>query len=142
MKDRCRVALFVASAMVLVATGPVRADCREAAILEDANAVLAELAAIPLKGVPPALLRDAQGVAILPGIVKAGLMVGGRHGRGVLLTREPDGSWGAPVFITLSGASIGHQLGFQMTDLVLIFRTRHGLDRIRKGKLTLGADVA
>jgi len=46
------------------------------------------------------------------------------------------------VFITLSGASFGHQIGVQATDLVLIFRTWGALDHMKKGKLTLGADVS
>jgi lipid-binding SYLF domain-containing protein len=115
---------------------------RESAILESANDVLEDLTAIPLKGIPKTLLRNAQGVAIIPGVFKAGLIIGGRHGRGVMLMRQPDGSWGPPLFVSLSGLSIGHQIGVQATDLVLVFMTRAGLDRVRHGKITLGADVA
>jgi lipid-binding SYLF domain-containing protein len=83
-------------------------------------------------------------VAILPDVVKAGFVVGGRYGRGVILLRQPDGSWSNPVFITLAGGGIGWQVGVQSTDLVLVFKTSNSLDRILKGKgkLTLGADVA
>jgi lipid-binding SYLF domain-containing protein len=89
-------------------------------------------------------MRDAQGVAIFPGVLKAGLMVGGRYGRGVLVLREPGGTWGKPVFITITGGGVGWQVGIQSTDLVLVFKTRTSLDRILKAqvKLTLGADVA
>lgn len=117
---------------------------REAIIVDTASEVLTELAAIPFKEIPPALLCDAQGVMIIPAVIKAGFVIGGRHGRGVILVRQPDGSWGNPIFVTFSGGSIGWQAGLQSTDLVLVFKTRASLDRILqgKGKLTLGADVA
>jgi lipid-binding SYLF domain-containing protein len=83
-------------------------------------------------------------VAIIPGIIKAGFVIGGRHGRGVVLVRCPDGGWSNPIFVTLTGGSIGWQAGAQSTDLVLVFKTQRGVERILKnrGKLTLGADVS
>jgi lipid-binding SYLF domain-containing protein len=112
--------------------------------VESAADVLATLYAIPERAIPPALLQDAQGVGIFPNVLKAGFVIGGRHGRGVILLREPDGSWSNPVFMTITGGSIGWQIGVQSTDVVLVFKTRSSLERIikGKGKLTLGADVA
>jgi len=125
-------------------SSPVPAGAREVDTIEAAVVVLEELAAIPLRGIPPALLQDAQGVAIIPSVIKAGFVVGGRHGRGVVLARQADGSWGNPLFVTMSGGSIGWQVGVQSTDVVLIFKTRKSLTRLLegKGKLTLGADAA
>jgi lipid-binding SYLF domain-containing protein len=122
---------------------PAQAASKEAETLDAACEVIDALAGIPLKGIPPALLKDAQGVAIIPGVIKAGFVIGGRHGRGVLLVRDDAGCWGNPVFLTLSGGSIGWQAGVQSTDLVLLFRTRSSVERILKGKgkVTLGADV-
>jgi lipid-binding SYLF domain-containing protein len=112
--------------------------------LRSADDVLADFAAIPLKGIPPAILADAQGVVIIPRLVKAGVVFGGRGGHGVVLTRGPDGAWGGPTFVTLLGASFGLQAGVESADVVLVFRKRESLDRLLagKGKLTLGADVA
>lgn len=110
----------------------------ETALLENANASLTKLAAMPCNRLPMALLQHAQGVAIFPHLLKAAVGVGGRHGRGVLLIREADGGWGPPEFLTLSGASAGIQLGVERSDLVLIFRTRNDLECLKKGKLTLG----
>lgn len=117
---------------------PLRADNRETAILENANTALAKFAAMHFNKIPMALLQNAQGVAIFPHLVKAAVGVGGRHGRGVLLIRESDGSWGPPVFLTLSSAGAGIQFGVERSDLVLIFRTRSDLERLKEGKLTLG----
>jgi lipid-binding SYLF domain-containing protein len=99
---------------------------------------------IPFQCIPPALMQDAKAVAVIPNVVKAGFMFGGRFGRGVISVRQPDGTWSNPLFITLVGGSFGGQIGIQSTDLVLIFKTSPSLDRILRGrgKLTLGGDVA
>jgi lipid-binding SYLF domain-containing protein len=117
---------------------------RATGTLWSASDVLDAFQAIPMKSIPPALLRDAQGVAIIPGVIKLGFGIGGRYGEGVILGRLPDGSWSNPVFITFTGGSIGWQVGIQSADIVLVFKTRKSLERVLqgKGKLTLGADAA
>jgi lipid-binding SYLF domain-containing protein len=142
MKTPSRLLLVAGLALFALPAASLRAASRDVTTVEDATEVLETLEASPLRCIPPALLRDAQGLVIVPGVIKAGFVIGGRHGRGVLVTRLPDGSWGRPEFITLSGGSIGWQVGVQSTDVVLVFKTRRGLERMRKGKLTLGADVA
>ena len=106
--------------------------------------MLDDLTAIPLKGIPSKLLADAQGVAIIPRVVKAGLLFGGRGGHGVILARDKNGNWGDPVFVNLGGGSVGFQAGVESTDVVLVFRSRKSLERLLegKGKVTLGADAA
>jgi lipid-binding SYLF domain-containing protein len=128
------VALFVTSAP---ASPPVRT-------LENANGVLDDLAAVPLKGIPPKLLTDAQCVVIVPRVLKVGFVIGARGGRGVALARDEHGKWGEPVFVQFGGASVGFQAGVESADVVLVFRTRKSLDRVLSGKdkLTLGADAA
>jgi lipid-binding SYLF domain-containing protein len=79
---------------------------------------------------------------VIPRVVKAGLVVGGRRGHGLIAVRAPDGTWSNPSFITLTGGSVGLQAGVQSTDVVLVFRTRRGVDSIVHGKFTLGADAA
>jgi lipid-binding SYLF domain-containing protein len=112
--------------------------------LQSASDVLTDLSAIPLKGIPPAILTNAQGVAIIPRVIKAGFLVGGRVGHGVVLTRDRTGAWCGPTFVDLGGVSLGLQAGLESADVVLVFRSRDSLHRILdgKGKLTLGADVA
>lgn len=135
--------LAVLSALLLAAP-QARAGNREAATVDDAADVLSELSAIPARCIPPALMQDAQGVAVIPGMIKAGFLIGGRHGRGVLCVRQADGSWSSPIFISMTGGSIGWQIGVQATDVVLVFKTRASIDRViqGKGKFTLGADAA
>lgn len=110
--------------------------------LQQAVKVLDEVMRMPENAIPQRLLSDAYAVAVVPEVVKAGLVVGGRHGRGVIAVRQADGSWSTPSFISLTGGSIGFQAGVQATDVVLVFRSERGVDSIVNGKFTLGADAA
>jgi lipid-binding SYLF domain-containing protein len=137
----------IALGLILVATGlgsSARGQLtREAAIVESATDVLYEIVSIKEKGIPIALLRDAQGVAIFPGVIKAGFIIGGRHGNGVIMARKADGTWSHPVFLTMTGGSIGWQAGAQATDVVLLFKSRKSVyDFIQRPKITLGLDAA
>lgn len=119
------------------------AQQRETNTVSLASQTLSEIMAVPAKGIPLALLKDAEAVAIVPRVIKAGFVVGGRHGEGVLLMRNSAGNWGNPVFVSLTGGSIGWQIGVQSTDVVLVFKTRNSLDGFLTGrKFTLGADAA
>ncbi len=126
-----------------VARGPLRQP-GPVETLKDAVVVLDELAKIPAKSIPATLLADAQGVAVIPKVIKVGLVAGVRGGHGVVLAKDKDGNWGDPTFIDLTGGSVGFQIGVESTDVVLVFRRRESLDRILagKGKLTLGADAS
>ena len=110
--------------------------------MDEAVEVLNDLAAAPEKGVPPRLLQDATAVIVAPDVLKGGFVLGARHGHGVLLVRQK-GGWSDPVFVTLTGGSIGLQAGVSATDLFLVIRNARSLDRIFQGagKLALGADA-
>jgi lipid-binding SYLF domain-containing protein len=143
MKKTCTI--FAAGLLGLAFSEvTLRGAAPETATVESAADVLHALGNLPLQGIPQTLLRDARGVAVIPHVLKAGLVIGGRYGRGVVLVRQTDGTWGNPVFVTLTGGGIGWQAGVQSSDLVLVFKTTNGLDRILRGrsKITLGADVA
>jgi lipid-binding SYLF domain-containing protein len=106
--------------------------------------VLSEITRNPKTGMPRLVLRKAAGIAIIPDMFKASFIFGARFGKGVLVVKQPDGTWSNPVFIQLFGGSFGAQAGAQSTDLVLVFQTQKGLNTFLEGrdKLTLGVDVA
>ncbi len=123
---------------------PLWAGDREHRTIESASDATAALADAPLRCIPPALMRDAAGVAVIPHVVKVGFLFDGRFGRGVVLARQPDGTWSNPIFLTLAGGGVGWQAGVESTDVILVFKTRESLRRLMEGKdkVTLGADVA
>ena len=107
----------------------------------DAVRVLSEIQKIPEQGIPDKLLDEGRAVVVIPDTLKVGLVIGGRRGHGLMSVKSPDGSWSQPVFVKLTGGSIGFQAGVQSADVVLAFRTDRGLESIVNGKFTLGADA-
>lgn len=137
-----RSLLFAASVTLAIVSAPARAGAEEDARARNAVRVLDEIMAAPDKRIPDKLLGDAEAIAVIPDVVKAGLVLGGRHGKGLIAVRSADGTWSNPSFLSLTGGSIGFQAGVQSTDVVLVFRSRRGVDSIVNGKFTLGADAA
>jgi lipid-binding SYLF domain-containing protein len=135
---------FVASLClgIFLVAGPVRAAVEGSDKLAAASEVLEKITAIPEQSIPPALLKDAHGLAVIPGVIKAGFVVGGSYGKGVLTVRDTAGRWSAPVFVKLKAGSVGWQIGAQSTDVILVFKTAKSVDGIVKGTFTLGADAA
>jgi len=140
MSYRTRIAALPLSLTLAFAVA-AHAGPREDAQAENAVRVLAEIQAIPESAIPDKLLDEAKAIVIVPDTIKAGLVLGGRRGRGVLSVRTADGGWSNPSFVTLTGGSIGLQVGVQSADVVLVFRSERGLDSIVNGKFTLGADA-
>lgn len=169
--------------------------------LQEARKAMDELTRIPEDGIPKAMLDDAAAIVIVPNVIKAGLVAGGRHGDGVLLVRSTgvssmgsmagntgtssgtsstgstakrtddpatgnpsntgntsnpsdartttpqpgatgsvDAGWSAPIFVELTGASVGAQAGVQSTDVVLVFKNESAAQKLLDGEFTLGAD--
>lgn len=104
--------------------------------------VLSDLVAIPARQIPQYLLAEATAVAVIPDVTKIGFIAGVRRGHGVVLVRDAEGEWSLPQFITLTGGSVGWQAGIQGTDVVLIFKTRKGVEGLMRGKFTIGVDAS
>ena len=138
---RWAIAPIVVAVLLFIA-GSLEAGSKETEIVRTAVEVLEEISAIPETGIPPTLLQNAHGIAVVPGVIKVGFVVGGRHGRGVVLVRDDRGGWSNPVFISLTGGSVGWQIGAQSTDVILVFKSGKSIDGIMKGKFTVGADAA
>jgi len=86
-------------------------------------------------------MTGAKGVVVLPTVIKAGLIVGGEGGKGVLLARRDDGSWSPPAFYHLAAASFGLQAGLQDTEIILVLRSDKAVDAVIKHQGKLGADA-
>ena len=88
------------------------------------------------------MVRDEKAIAVIPGVKKAAFGVGARWGKGLLTMRDQDGYWMPPAFIQISGGNVGLQVGFQSTDLVLVFTNEDAIRGLLRGKLTLNADAS
>ncbi|MBS1502999.1 MAG: lipid-binding SYLF domain-containing protein [Bacteroidetes bacterium] len=114
---------------------------RETEKLHDATNVLKEFNKMK-ESIPHDLISEYQGIVIIPNMINAGLGIGGKRGKGVALVKLADGTWSDPVFITLTGGSIGPQIGVQSVDLVLVFRHKGVLTKVKEGDFTIGGDIS
>lgn len=128
--------LFVFSAVVTANRGD------EVKRLERATDVFQEIMKTPDKGIPEDLLDKAECVAIVPGLKKGGLGLGGKYGKGLIMCRKPKRNWTAPSFITIEGGSVGFQIGFTQIDVVMLFMNKSGVDKLIGDKFTIGADAS
>jgi lipid-binding SYLF domain-containing protein len=142
MKRKVVLSAGVLVCLLLLPTALLSAQTKQIGRITDAKLAFEDVTAIPEKTIPEFLLQDAVGIAIIPDVVKLGFIIGGEHGKGVLLLKSQDGSWSNPIFITLSGGSIGWQVGAQSADIILVFKTKRSVDGVLSGKFTLGVDVA
>jgi lipid-binding SYLF domain-containing protein len=110
--------------------------------VQDAAVVLSELSATPDRAIPKAVLERAQAIAVFPGLKKAGFVVGGQYGRGVIAVREATGQWSAPAFLRLAGGSFGAQIGAQEVDLVLVVMNKRGVDNLLRNEFKIGGEAA
>lgn len=137
---------IIAAALIAVSlSGAAIAEEHDRAKLDGrilaARDVLHELMDTPDKGVPLDIAAKAKCVAVIPSLKKGAFVVGAQYGQGVATCRTDHG-WSAPVFIQLTGASFGFQVGAQATDLVLIGMNHRSMDDLLKDKLKLGGDAA
>jgi lipid-binding SYLF domain-containing protein len=134
-----RIAL-VALVSLGVSTASFAGKKEDATILK-ATQVLEETMGMPDQRAPDWLLNRAYGIAIIPGVIKVGLGLGGKGGKGVMLVRDPNGHWYNPSFVYLGGGSVGWQFGIQSSDIILVFASRRSIEGVTGGKMTLGADA-
>lgn len=118
------------------------AQVREAAVVTSAVNVLGEFVRIPNQGIPRSLLARAEGLVIIPRMIKVGFVAGVRRGMGIVVVRDERRAWKPPMFITMTGGSVGWQAGIQSTDVILVFMTRRSISGLLSGKFTIGADAA
>jgi lipid-binding SYLF domain-containing protein len=110
--------------------------------VQDAAVVLSELASAPDKAIPRAVLERAEAIAVFPGLKKAGFVVGGQWGRGVIAVRDASGNWSAPAFLRLAGGSFGAQIGAQEVDLVLVVMNKRGVDNLLRNEFKIGGEAS
>ncbi|KAK0856201.1 hypothetical protein LTS02_010729 [Friedmanniomyces endolithicus] len=96
----------------------------------------------PDKIIPPSILANAKGLAILT-VFKVGFLGSGRFGSGVVVARLSDGTWSAPSAIGTVGGGFGGQIGFEITDFIFILNDAMAVKTFAQvGSLTLGGNVS
>jgi lipid-binding SYLF domain-containing protein len=129
------------AALFVLLAAPAEAQPNDAERFVDAAKVLELFTTDEEHGIPADILQRARGIAVIPKLIRGGLVFGGRRGRGVLAIRSPNGEWSNPAFVTLTGGSFGAQFGAESADVVLVFANDRSVRNIASGKFTLGGDA-
>jgi SH3 domain-containing YSC84-like protein 1 len=141
-----RSALFVIAILLLTAAGGARSQNRDAKKLSEAAKeaqkaadAFTEIMNVREKAIPQGLLDKAEAIAVFPDVIKAGFIVGGRGGHGVI-SRRIKGGWSAPAYFDLGGGSFGLQIGATKTDFILLFMNPEALGGLLKDKFEIGGE--
>src|SRR5947208_2184365 len=117
---------FISLAAMLVFVLPAAAvDDKIADRLWESSKVVDELIKAPDSDIPRDLLKKAECVAVIPGLKKGALGIGGNYGRGAVSCKKNGGTgpFGPPAMIYVTGGSFGIQIGGLETDVVMLFMT-------------------
>jgi SH3 domain-containing YSC84-like protein 1 len=107
-----------------------------------ARSLVEELLLGPQRVVPQALIEDTKCLVAFPSVLEAAFGLGGSHGLGVASCRSGSGSWSPPVFLKISGGSIGLQVGIRSVDLMLFVVTDKGAQSLIRSSFALGGEVS
>jgi SH3 domain-containing YSC84-like protein 1 len=131
---------------LMLSASVVTAQSKNAKRIRDATSqsqkaakIFTQIMNVPEKGIPQDLLDKAEAIAVFPDVIKAGFIVGGRGGRGVI-SRRTGNSWSAPAFFNLGGGSVGLQIGASSTDFVLLFMNDEALKGLLEDKFEIGGE--
>ncbi|HYZ85467.1 MAG TPA: lipid-binding SYLF domain-containing protein [Bryobacteraceae bacterium] len=127
--------MLLASSMAFAAETPERI-----ARIQEAAKVMREIMQTSDKGIPKELLEDARCVVIVPGLKKAGFIVGGNYGKGVMTCRVGR-RWSAPSTVRIEGGSFGAQIGGGEVDVIMLVMSERGAEAVMKDKFTVGGEV-
>ncbi len=134
------IALFAASFVILTSAKTADSD-KERERIENAANVVEDFGKMK-ESIPHQMIVDCEGIIIIPKMLNAGFIVGAKRGRGIAMVKLENGKWSNPVFITLTGGSVGAQIGVQSVDLVLVFQHKGVLTKVQNGDFTIGGDIS
>lgn len=136
--------MFLRITMATVLTAVLGMASHELERVREADKVLQEIMKVPESGIPRDLLEKAHCMVIVPGMKKAGFIVGERYGVGVATGRNPGGKmgWTAPSTVRIEGGSFGLQIGGGEVDVVLMVMNARGAEKLMKSEFTLGGEAS
>jgi len=132
------VALF-SLGVASIAAAETREDVQNR--LDNATLVLHQIMSAPDNGIPQEVLEHAKCIAVIPHMIKGGLVFGAENGKGIATCRNENG-WSAPAFFAITGGSWGLQIGVEGVDVVMVFQSEKGMQRLEDAKFQLGADAS
>ena len=141
MKKPTRLLAAILALALVCSTSPLaQRESDEAKRVRDAVTVFSEMSGAGDKSIPQSILARAEGIAVFPGLIKGGFIIGAMHGRGILSAHNSAG-WSAPAFLSIDGGSFGAQIGATAVDIVLVIMNPRGLTNLVGNQFKVGADA-
>lgn len=142
MKWNVFISIPVAASLAIAVHAPAFAASDTQNIVKDSTTVFTQMMSNPKTRISTGQLRQSQAIAIIPKVIQAGFLFGGRRGTGVMMMHNADGTWSNPIFVNVTGGSFGLQAGAKSSDIILVFPRRDDLNKvISGGSLELGGNV-
>jgi SH3 domain-containing YSC84-like protein 1 len=139
------IATLAVLASAFAVAAPARAQDAEMTPdkrLQNATASIDEVMNAPDKGIPRNLYNKARCVVIIPDVLKAAFIVGGKYGRGFVSCRHGvNGRFGTPASIRIEGGSYGLQIGGSSTDVYMLIMNESGMRKLLSDKFTIGGEA-
>ena len=132
--------LFALTALVIFAGSSFAATTAES-IITSAVSIVEEMSSANDVSTMADTVKTSRAIAIVPSMVKAGFIIGGEYGEGLILRHE-DGKWYGPSFYNIGGGSFGFQVGVQDVALLLAVINERGVGAFMGSKTKLGGDFA
>ena len=146
MKKRTFKNIILALLLFLVFTCTVQAaptTMTPSEIINESIEVLKEMSTSEDSGAFGALLKEAEGIAIFPSIIKIGWGIGGQYGKGIIFRKDSRvGIWYGPAFVKIKSISVGPQIGIQSIALVLVISNERGMEGFMEDNFTLGGTAS
>lgn len=132
-----------AIATVMAVAGPALAVTEQQLLVDKARIVVEEFLADSNFQRMRVYVQNAYAVLVVPGLLKAGFVVGLEYGKGVLLARDlRSGDWSDPAFFDIFGGSLGLQIGGKSSDVIMTIMNQGALDKILTSQFKLGTDAS
>jgi lipid-binding SYLF domain-containing protein len=132
----------LALAPVIAKAGPAFALTDQQELVDKARITFDKLITALEFGELPGYVKKAKAVMIFPNIFKAGLVIGGQGGSGILLVRDAAKGWSQPAFYTLAEGSLGLQIGGQSSETIFTIMSQKALDAILDNQMKFGGDMS
>lgn len=142
MKSKAWPARLCATLVIILTSAlPAAADDAQK-LVDDAAAMIRAMAADSFWDDFAEAYAEARGVVLVPDFLEAGLIIGAGGGQCLVLARSgADGAWSAPSFCLVGEASIGFQIGFQKSEIVMLVMNDGALEEVLSGTAKFGGDA-
>ncbi len=88
-------------------------------------------------------LKNVKGLLIYPQVLKAGFILGGSGGTGVLVVRNAKtGDWSQPAFYTIGAGSLGFQIGGESAEVIVMAMSQKAIDSLYTTSVKFGGDTS